>query len=87
MAGTLQMIRIKADIDKIVQRTINWYVLGRSQPAYYSFKEGLRALGVLEAMLKYPNLVRETFCYNSERLTAGMIMSVFKVKRAEEGSN
>ena len=34
MAGTLQMIRIKADIDKIVQRTINWYVLGRSQPAY-----------------------------------------------------
>ena len=87
MAGTLQMIRIKADIDKIVQRTINWYVLGRSQPAYCSFKEGLRALGVLEAMLKYPNLFRETFCYNSERLTVSMIMSVFKVKRAEEGSN
>ena len=79
MAGMLQMIRIKADIDKIVQCTINWYVLGRSQPAYYSFKEGL---GVLEAMLKYPNLFRETFCYNSEHL-----MSVFIVKRAEEGSN
>ena len=53
MAGTLQMIRNKADIEKIVQRTINWYILARSQPAYCSFKEGLRALCILEAMLKF----------------------------------
>ena len=64
MAGTLQMIRNQADIDKMVQRTINWYVLGRSQRAFCSFKEGLRASGILEAMLKYPNLFRKTFCYH-----------------------
>ena len=87
MAGTLQMIRNQADIDKMVQRTINWYVLGRSQPAFCSFKEGLRASGILEAMLKYPNLFRKTFCYHSESLTLSTILSLFKVKRAEEGSN
>ena len=87
MAGTLQMIRNQADIDKMVQRTINWYVLGRSQPAFCSFKEGLRALGILEAMLKYPNLFRKTFCYHSESLRLSTILFVFKVKRAEEGSN
>ena len=59
MAGTFQVIRSKADVDKIVQRTLNWYVLGRCQPAYSSFKEGLKVLGALEAMSKYPKLFRE----------------------------
>lgn len=87
MAGTFQVIRSKSDIDKIVQRTINWYVLGRSQPAYSSFKEGLQALGVFEAMLKYPKLFREAFCYKSQPLTVTMLQSIFKVECSEEGSN
>ena len=87
MAGTFQVIRSKADVDKIVQRTINWYVLGRCQPAYSSFKEGLKALGVLEAMFKYPKLFREAFCYKSQPLTVSMVQSIFTVERSEEGSN
>ena len=87
MAGTFQVIRSKADVDKIVQRTINWYVLGRCQPAYSSFKEGLKALGILEAMFKYPKLFREAFCYKSQPLTVSMVQSIFTVERSEEGSN
>ena len=41
MAGTVQIIETTADIQNIAQKTINWYVLGRVQPAYYSFKDGL----------------------------------------------
>jgi hypothetical protein len=87
MAGTLQVIRSKADVDKIVQRTINWYALGRSQRAYSSFKEGLKALGVLKAMLKYPKLFKEAFCYKPQPLTVTMLQSIFQVERAEESSN
>ena len=87
MAGTFQVIRSKADVDKIVQRTINWHVLGRCQPAYSSFKEGLKTLGVLEAMSKYPKLFREAFCYKSQPLTVSMVQSIFTVECSEEGSN
>ena len=58
IAGSFQVIRSKADVDKIVQSTINWYVLGKSQPVHSSFNEGLKALGVLEAMMKYSKLFR-----------------------------
>lgn len=34
------------DIVNLIQKTVNWYVLGRAQPAYDSFKERLRTLGV-----------------------------------------
>lgn len=45
MAGTFQVIKTTSDIVNLVQKTVNWYVLGRAQPAYDSFKEGLRTLG------------------------------------------
>ena len=48
LAGTFQVIKSTSDIVNIVQKTVNWYVLGRAQPAYDSFEEGLRTLGVLD---------------------------------------
>ncbi len=87
MAGTFQVIRSKAGVDKIVQHTINWYVLGRSQPAYSSFKEGLKALGILKAMMKYPKLFKEAFCYKPQPLTVAMLQSIFKVEHSAEGLN
>ena len=87
MAGTMRVIRTKADVDKVVQLTINWHVLGRCELSYSSFKEGLRALGVLAAISAHPKLFREIFCYRSECLTAVIMESIFKVIRAEEGSN
>lgn len=87
MAGTMKMMQTKADVDKVVQLTINWHVLGRCEPSYSSFKEGLRSLGVLDTILLHPKLFREVFCYKSECLTAVIMQSSFKVIRAEEGSN
>jgi hypothetical protein len=54
MAGTLQAFKTTDDIRNMIQKTIDWYVLGRVQPAYNSFIEGLQVLGVLEAMRKPP---------------------------------
>ncbi len=87
MAGTMKVMRTKADVDKVIQLTINWHVLGRCEPSYSSFKEGLRALGVLEAISAHPKLFRDVLCYRSECLTSVIMESIFKVIRADEGSN
>ena len=87
MAGTFQVIKSTSDIVNLVQKTVNWYVLGRAQPAYDSFKEGLRTLGVLGAVLQYPNVMREAFCFKPETLNVTDFDSIFSITRACEGSN
>ena len=80
---------LKATTDSVnlIQKTVNWYVLGRSQPAYDSFKEGLRTLGVLDSILQYPHVMREAFCFKPETLSVTDFDSIFSVARACEGSN
>ena len=88
MAGAVKVMKTKADVDKVVQLTVNWHVLGRCESSYNSFKEGLQALGVLEAIVAYPKLLKDVFCYKAQCLTAVLMESIFKVSnRAEEGSN
>ena len=87
MAGTFQVIKTTSDIVNLVQKTVDWYVLGRAQPAYDSFKEGLRILGVLDSILQYPNVMREAFCFKPETLTVTDFDDIFSVTRACERSN
>ena len=87
MAGTFQVIKTTSDIENLVQKTVNWYVLGRAQPAYDSFKEGLRTLGVLDSILHYPQVMREAFCFKPDTLTVTDFDDMFSVTRACEGSN
>ena len=86
-AGTMKVMRTKADVDNVVQLTINWHVLGRCKLLYSNFKEGLQALGILEAISAHPKLFRDVLCYRSECLTAVVMESIFKVIRSEGGSN
>ena len=87
MAGTFQVIKTTSDIENLVQKTVNWYVLGRAQAAYESFKEGLRALGVMDSILQYPQVMREAFCFKPDTLTVTDFDDMFSVARACEGSN
>ena len=87
MAGTFQVVKATTDIVNLIQKTVNWYVLGRSQPAYDSFKEGLRTLGVLDSILQYPHVMREAFCFKPETLSVTDFDSIFSVASACEGSN
>ena len=88
MAGTLQVMNNADDIKDVVQKTINWYVLGRVQPAYSSFSDGLRALGVLEAMRKHPSTFLDAFCYSPKLSTASSFEALFEnIRREAKGSN
>ena len=61
--------------------------LGRAQPTYDSFKEGLRTLGVLDSILHYPQVMREAFCFKPDTLTVTDFDDMFSVTCACEGSN
>ena len=88
MAGTIQVVKTTDDIQDMVQKTIDWYVVGRVQPAYCSFTKGLQALGVLEAMRNHPDVFHDAFCYTPEVLTASSFEALFpEVTRQCEGSN
>ena len=88
MAGAIKVMKTKADVDKVVQLTINWHVLGRCESSYNSFKEGLQALGVPEPIVAHPKLLKDVFCYKAQCLTAVLMESIFKVSnQAEECSN
>lgn len=87
MAATFQVIKTTSDIENLVEKTVNLYVLGRAQAAYESFKEGLRTLGVLASILQYPQVMREAFCFKPDTLTVTDFDDMFSVARACEGSN
>ena len=87
MAGTFQVIKTTSDIDNLVQKTVNRYVLGKAHAAYESFKEGLHTLGVLDSILQYPQVMREAFCFKTDTLTVTDFDDMFSVARVCEGSN
>ena len=79
MAGAVKVMKTKADVDKVVQLTVSWHVLARCESSYNSFKEGLQALGVLEAIVPHPKLLKDVFCYKAQCLTTVLMESIFKV--------
>lgn len=87
MAGTLRAFRTIEDVKNDVQKTVNWYVLYRAQPAYDAFKEGLSACGVFESMKKHPKIFKEAFCYEAHTLGANEFGQLFTTERDNEGSN
>ena len=85
MAGTLQVFKTTSDIVNLVQKTVNWYVLGRAQPAYNSFKEGLCTLEVLDSILQYLHAMREAFRFKPKTLSVIDFDFIFSIRRACEG--
>lgn len=87
MAGTLQVFKTTSDIVNLVQKTVNWYVLGRAQPAYDSFKEDLCTLEVLDSILQYLHAMREAFRFKPKTLSVIDFDFIFSIRRACEGFN
>ena len=88
LAGTLAMpIQTLDDVKKMVVATSQWFVLGRCKPALESFREGLSALGVLEAVKRYPDSFRPLFCDVPEKLTAERMEQLFRPTSSPVGSS
>ncbi|MEQ2200289.1 hypothetical protein XENOCAPTIV_026783, partial [Xenoophorus captivus] len=51
------------------------------------FEEGLKTLGVLDAVKQHPDSFRSLFCHEPQRLTADMMDDLFPPRLAPKGSN
>lgn len=51
------------------------------------FKDGLSTLGVMDAMMVYPEAFRPVFCVGHDPVTAAIIDQLFKPVLSEDGSN
>lgn len=54
---------------------------------FYRLCEGLKTLGVLEKIQKYPDSFRPLFCYEPSVLTADQLDDLFTIHLSPEGSN
>ncbi|XP_051814886.1 G2/M phase-specific E3 ubiquitin-protein ligase-like isoform X3 [Acanthochromis polyacanthus] len=65
----------------------HWYVLQRTRAPFERFRDGLTALGVLEAVQRYPLQMKCLFVSGEKALTATDIESLFQIIHSERGSN
>lgn len=87
LAGTENRIVTLFDRDKVIRNTVKWYCFGRNRAAFERFQEGLKSLGVLEAVRAIPQLFEQVFCYEDVQLTAAMVTALFRPHYSLEGTN
>ena len=64
-----------------------WFVLGQCKPAFESFREGLSAIGMLEADKTYPDSFRPLFYAVPRKLTAERMEQLFRPNTSPVGSS
>ncbi|XP_030611803.1 G2/M phase-specific E3 ubiquitin-protein ligase-like isoform X3 [Archocentrus centrarchus] len=65
----------------------HWYVLQRTRAPFERFRDGLRSLGVLDALQKYPLQMKCLFVKAGKALKATDMENLFKIIHSERGSN
>ncbi|EDO30015.1 predicted protein [Nematostella vectensis] len=88
LSGTYIQVKTLESIQEIIRSVTQWYIIGRSVPAIENFKEGLSALGVLEAIRTHPAVFRTEFCPSlvEVKLTADTLDGLFSVTSSDVGS-
>ncbi|XDV25922.1 hypothetical protein PO909_029748, partial [Leuciscus waleckii] len=74
----------KAEVTKDLA---HWYILQRTRAPYERFREGLRSLGVLEALLQHPEQMKTFFLKPTKQLSAEDLEVLFRCQLSEIGSN
>ncbi|KAK2856687.1 hypothetical protein Q5P01_005422 [Channa striata] len=65
----------------------NWYVLQRTRAPFERFRDGLKSLGVLEALQRHPQQLMCLFVKAEKLLTATDVENLFPILHSERGSN
>ncbi|XP_028657992.2 G2/M phase-specific E3 ubiquitin-protein ligase-like [Erpetoichthys calabaricus] len=71
----------------VVLDVAHWYVFQRTRSNFESFKEGLGALEILEAIQHHPEVLKSVFTNTGKKLTASDVENLFTVSMSEIGSN
>lgn len=63
--------------ERLLDMIARYEVLDKPSSALEQFKEGLRTLGVLAVMKRYPAELETLFCYQGEVLSANIVDRIF----------
>ena len=87
LAGSLRWLKTVDDVRDIASETAHWFILGRTRPAFESFRNGLNCLGLLDSMLCNPKSFHQAMCFHEQLLSADVLEKLFTVCRSEKESN
>ncbi|XP_078418992.1 G2/M phase-specific E3 ubiquitin-protein ligase isoform X2 [Cetorhinus maximus] len=87
VAGCLRPIWSLDDKEMLVKDVLTFHVISRVRSPFERFREGLKVLGVLENIQKYPEVFAELLCYKPQKLTAETFGKLFSINFSPDGSN
>ncbi|XP_073672791.1 uncharacterized protein [Garra rufa] len=86
-AGCLRAVKCLKDKDLLLQDILLFQVVNRLHGPLERLKEGLRTLGLLEAVVKHKDAFRPLFCSPPQPLTADALDHLFDIRYSTAGSN
>ncbi|XP_051814807.1 G2/M phase-specific E3 ubiquitin-protein ligase-like [Acanthochromis polyacanthus] len=86
-AGCLRPLKCIKDKDQLVEDILMFQVVHRVWGAFERFREGLKTLGVLDAMRIQPDSFRPLMCHEPSPLTADAMDQLFHIRLSAVGSN
>ncbi|XP_041070754.1 G2/M phase-specific E3 ubiquitin-protein ligase isoform X2 [Carcharodon carcharias] len=87
VAGCLRPVWSVDDKEMLVKDVLTFHVISRVRSPFERFREGLKVLGVLENIQKYPEVFAELLCYKPQKLTAETFGKLFSINFSPDGSN
>ncbi|XP_078089830.1 G2/M phase-specific E3 ubiquitin-protein ligase isoform X2 [Mustelus asterias] len=86
IAGCLRPVWSLDDKEMLVKDVLIFHVISRVRSPFERFREGLKVLGVLENIQKYPGIFAELLCYKPQKLTAETFETLFSINFSPDGS-
>ncbi|XP_054622472.1 G2/M phase-specific E3 ubiquitin-protein ligase-like [Dunckerocampus dactyliophorus] len=83
----LRPLKCIEDRDLLVKDILMFQVVHRVCGAFERFKEGLKTLGVLDAIRMHPDSFRPLMCHEPSPLTADLMDHLFHIRLSAVGSN
>ncbi|XP_048455853.1 G2/M phase-specific E3 ubiquitin-protein ligase isoform X2 [Rhincodon typus] len=80
VAGCLRSVWSLDDKEMLVKDMLTFHVISRVRSPFERFCEGLKVLGVLEKIQKYPEVFAELLCYKPIKLTAETFGKFFSIE-------
>ncbi|RXM93522.1 G2/M phase-specific E3 ubiquitin-protein ligase [Acipenser ruthenus] len=87
LARCIRVIQSVEDKHQLIQDDLHWYLLDRTMHSQKRFKEGLKTLGVLDAMTVHPELFKNAFIWKKVAMTSEVMASLFQITYSPLGSN
>ncbi|KAK0153295.1 G2/M phase-specific E3 ubiquitin-protein ligase [Merluccius polli] len=86
-AGCLRPLKGIEDKDLLVEDILMFQVVHRVSGAFERFREGMKTLGVLDAIRMHPVAFRPLMCHEPSPLTADVLENLFVIRLSAVGSN